>query len=93
MAARLVARSSSSSGRPAQAATAKEAVARALVLGFERAREAVGGSWMFVKRMGWPGTWRDLRCWARRWDVAALKVDIFEGWGGIRRFESAFSVG
>lgn len=64
---------SSSSSRPRTAAMAKDAVARALVCGFDRAREAVGGSQMLVRRRGWPGMWRERNFCARVWDVAGLK--------------------
>ena len=52
---------------------ANDAVASALVFWWERAREAVGGSWMFVRRRGFPGLMSDFRRRARRWDVWGLK--------------------
>lgn len=44
---------------------AKEAVASAVVWGCERAREAVAGSWMLVRRRGEAGLWRARKARAR----------------------------
>ena len=73
---RLSERVRSSSSIPREWAIAKEAVARALVLGNERAVLADGGSHMFVKRTGEPGTCREERVLASLVEVVGLKVDI-----------------
>ena len=68
---------SSSSSNPATAAIANDAVAIALVSGWFRASDAVGGSQTLVSKSGRPGMWRARKFVANLAEMVGLKLFIF----------------